>query len=79
MTSRKRSESEYVAIGMAWTAAALLCAFVFPELQDLRAQMGSLALNLYGAAALMILGLGICRLMARPKPPEATHKVTHPY
>jgi hypothetical protein len=64
---------------MAWTAAVLLCAFVFPELQDLRALMGSLALNLYGAAALMLLALGVCRLTARPKPPEDTHKVTHPY
>jgi hypothetical protein len=64
---------------MAWTAAALLCAFVFPELQDLRALMGELVLNLYGAAVLMLIAFGICRLMARPKPPEDTHKVTQPY
>lgn len=79
MTHRKRPESEYVAIGMAWIAAALLCVFVFPELQDLRSLMGPLVLNLYGAAALMLLALGVCRLMARPKPREDTHKVTHPY
>jgi hypothetical protein len=79
MTSRKRRESEIVAIGMAWSAAALLCAFVFPEIQDLRALMGPLVLNLFAAAALMLIALGVCRLMARRKPPEDTQKVTHLY
>jgi hypothetical protein len=70
MTTRKRTESEYVAIGMAWTAAALLCVFVFPELQELSSQMGPIVLNLYGAAILLGLTYGICRLFARTKAPE---------
>jgi hypothetical protein len=41
--------------------------------------MGSLVLNLYGVAALMLIALGLCRLMPRRKQPEDTHKVTQPY
>jgi hypothetical protein len=67
MTPSQRTEPERISIGLAWIAAALLCVFVFPEIEELRSLMGSLVLNLFAVAGLMALTLAVCRATARGK------------
>ncbi len=52
---------------MAWGAAALLCVFAFPAIEELRTLMGPLVLVLFGVAGLMVLTLAVCRATTRGK------------
>jgi peptidoglycan/LPS O-acetylase OafA/YrhL len=67
MTPAKRTEPERVAIGLGWCAAALLCVFVFPEIEELRTLMGPLVLMLFAVAGLMAMTLAVVRATARGK------------
>ncbi|MGZ4961231.1 MAG: hypothetical protein ACXWIU_00535 [Limisphaerales bacterium] len=67
MNPTRRTDPERISIGLAWGAAALLCAFVFPVIEELRTLMGPLVLILFGVAGLMALTLAVCRATSRGK------------
>jgi hypothetical protein len=71
MNTQRHTEPELVHIGFAWLAAALLCAVAFPELEELRATMGPLVINLFAIALLIGLSITTSRAIARSRREDA--------